>query len=71
MAYGDFKDLHRRTAYDKVLYNKAFNFAKNPEYDKYQHEFASTFASKEQQLILKTSVKCNLFLKIIFEIQTK
>ena len=55
MAYGDFKDLHRRTASDKVLYNKAFNFAKNPEYDKYQREFASMFASKEQQLILKTN----------------
>ena len=30
MAYGDFKDLKRRTASDKVLRNKAFNIAKNP-----------------------------------------
>ena len=29
MAYGDFKDLARRTASDKVLRNKAFNIAKN------------------------------------------
>ena len=29
MAYGDFKDLARRTASDKVLKNKAFNIAKN------------------------------------------
>ena len=35
MAYGDFKDLKRRTASDKVLRDKAFNFAKNPKYDGY------------------------------------
>ena len=29
MAYGDFKDLKRRTASDKVLRDKAFNIAKN------------------------------------------
>ena len=41
MAYGDFKDLPRRTASDKVLrYNKAFNIAKNPKYDGYQRDFA-------------------------------
>ena len=33
MAYGDFKDLARRTASDKVLKDKAFNIAKNPKYD--------------------------------------
>ena len=32
MAYGDFKDLARRTASDKVLRDKAFNIAKNPKY---------------------------------------
>ena len=30
MAYGDFKDLLRRIAADKVLRDKAFNIAKNP-----------------------------------------
>ena len=30
MAYGDFKNIARRTASDKVLSNKAFNIAKNP-----------------------------------------
>ena len=29
MAYGDFKDLARRKASDKVLRDKAFNIAKN------------------------------------------
>ena len=28
MAYGDFKDLTRRTASDKILRDKAFNIAK-------------------------------------------
>ena len=35
MAYGDFKDLNRRSAADKVLLDKAFNIAKNPTYDGY------------------------------------
>ena len=41
MAYGDFKDLARRTASNKVLINKAFNIAKNPKYDGYQKGLAS------------------------------
>ena len=28
MAYGDFKELTRRTSYDKILHDKAFNIAK-------------------------------------------
>ena len=35
MAYGDFKDLARRTASDKILRNKAFNIDRNPKYDGY------------------------------------
>ena len=41
MPYGDFKDLARRTASDKVLRDKAFNIAKNPKYDGYQRGLAS------------------------------
>ena len=41
MAYGDFKDLKRRTSSDKVLRAKAFNIAKNPKYDRYQRGLAS------------------------------
>ena len=40
MAYGDFKDLKRRTASDKILRDKAFNIAKNPKYDGYQRGLA-------------------------------
>ena len=29
MAYGDFKDISRRTASDKALRDKGFNIAKN------------------------------------------
>ena len=41
MAYGDFKDLNRRTAADKVLRDKAFNIAKNAKCGGYQRELAS------------------------------
>ena len=41
MAYSDFKDLARRTTSDKILYDKAFNTAKNPKYDEYQRGLAS------------------------------
>ena len=41
MAYGDFKDLKRRTASHKMLIDKAFNFAKNPKYDRYERGLAS------------------------------
>ena len=40
MANGDFKDLTRRTAYDKILHDKAFNIAKNSKYDGYQRGLA-------------------------------
>ena len=33
MVYGDFKDLPRTAASDKVLSNKAFNIAKNPKHE--------------------------------------
>ena len=36
MAYGDFKDLKRRTTSDKILRHKVFIIAKNPKYDGYQ-----------------------------------
>ena len=41
MAYGDFKDLKRRTASDKILRDKAFNIGKNPKYGGYQRGLAS------------------------------
>ena len=50
MAYGDFKDLPRRTDFDYVILNKAFNIPKNLKYDEYQGDLASMiykFSDKE------------------------
>ena len=41
MAYGDFSYLIRKTAFYKILHDKAFNFAKNPKYDSYQRGLTS------------------------------
>ena len=54
MAYGDFKDLKRRTFSVNVLRDKAFNIAKNPKYDGDQRGLASMvykfFDKKSAQL---------------------
>ena len=42
-VYGDFKDLTRRTASDKILCDNTFNIAKNLKYDGYQHGLALMF----------------------------
>ena len=41
MAYGDFKDLTKRTAADKVLRDKAFKIVSDQKYDGYQRGLAS------------------------------
>ena len=41
MAYGKSKDLIKRTQSDKVLKDKAFKIANNPNYDGYQRGLAS------------------------------
>ena len=40
-AYADHKDLINRTKSDKVLRDKAYDIASNPEYDGYQRGLAS------------------------------
>ena len=35
MTYEDFQDSSRRTASDKLLYDKAINTAKSPKCDEY------------------------------------
>ena len=66
-----FKDLPGRTASDKVFYDKAFNNAKNPKYDRYQRGLtsmiykvfykkfsgANTCATRAQSKILTTGNK--------------
>ena len=41
MAYGNLKDLAKRTASKKVLRDKAFTIARNPKYDGYEKCLAS------------------------------
>ena len=41
MAYGKYKDLERRTQSDKILKDKAFKIATNPNHDGYQRRLAS------------------------------
>ena len=61
MAYGEFKDLPGRTAFDKLLRDKAFKTAKNPKYDGYQHRLTSIF----YKLFDKKSSGCAIKSKIM------
>ena len=61
MAYGDFKDLKRRTQSDKILKDKAVAIASNPKYDGYQGELASMvykcFGKKSKGSGIKNEIK--------------
>ena len=39
----NFKDLLRRTAFEKISHNRAFHIIKHPKYDGYQRGHASFF----------------------------
>ena len=59
MAYGNFKDLVKRTVSDKVIRDKAFNIAKYPKYDRYQRRLTSMvyrFFDKKSTLLPDKSV---------------
>ena len=66
MAYGKSKDLVKRTQSDKVLKNKAFKIASNPNYDGYQRGLASTFYKffdkklKEVVLLMNQIIKWHM-----------
>ena len=63
MSYGNFKDLAKRTAADKVLRDKAFNIAKDLKYDGYQRGLASMvyrfFDRKAKGSGIKNEIKQN------------
>ena len=63
MAYGDFKDVNRRTTADKLLRDKALNTAKNPKYDGYQRGISSMvykfFDKKTSGGTVKNDIICN------------
>ena len=63
MAYGDFRDLNRRTTADELLCDKAFNIAKNPKYETYQCGLASVvykFFGKKKLLVEQLKIKSYL-----------
>ena len=62
MAYGDFKDLNRRTAADKVLRDKAYNIAEDPKYDGHQRGLASMVYKYLIKKLLVAVLKINIFL---------
>ena len=62
MAYGDFEDLNRRTAAEKVLRNKAFNTSKNPKYDGYQRRLSSMVYNFFDKKNLVKQLKIKLYL---------
>ena len=71
MPNGDFKDLLRRTASDKVFRDKKFNIIKNSKYYGYQRKLASMvyniFIKHLPELILQVvmlHVQTNLLLKV-------
>ena len=61
MACGDFKDLTRRTASDKILRDKAFNIAKNPKYDGYQRGLDSMVYTFMDKKLLVGVLKMRIF----------
>ena len=65
MAYGDFKDLTRRTASDKILRDKAFNVAKNLRYDGYQKSFASMVYKLFDKKTFLLSVPINVQVEVL------
>ena len=54
MAYGDFKDLKRRTQSDRVLKNKASEIASNPKYELWSINFLT---KNQKELVLKMKLR--------------
>ena len=75
MTYGDFKDLPRRTAYDKVLHDKTFDVVNNLKYDRYQNGLpqmedyqTEDYQKNDTNQLLENlkNRKCTHLLEIIF-----
>ena len=65
IAYGDFKDLARRTAFDKVLRDKTFYIAKNSKYGRCHRGLASmvyNFLTKSLQAVVLICMQINVLL---------
>ena len=51
MAYGDFKDLPKRIASNKVLHDSAFEIASNPDYEGYQYRLTNSWIKNLETLL--------------------
>ena len=63
MAYGDFRDLSKRTASDKVLRDKSIDIANNWKNHGYQHGLASVvsdFLLRSQQVVVSLRLQISL-----------
>ena len=63
MAYGDFKDLTRKKASDKILRDKAFNIAKNPKYEACERGLASVVYKFFIRRFLVEQLKMRIYLR--------
>ena len=55
-----FQDLTRRIASDKILRNKALNFARNPKYDECQRSLASKVYKFFDEKILAAALRIRI-----------
>ena len=62
MAYGDFKDLNRRTAADKVLHDKAFYITKNSKYEDINVDLIQWFINFLKKKLRVEQLKIKIFL---------
>ena len=69
IPYGDFKDLTRRTASDKILCDKAFNIAKTPKYDGYQRGLASMVYKFFDKKSTSLADQLNLLLEVVLKMR--
>ena len=65
IAYGDCKDLTRRTASDKILRDKAFNITNNAKYDGYQRDLASLAYKFFDKKLLVAVLKMRILKKAV------
>ena len=68
MAYGKSKDLIKRTQSDKVLQDKAFKIASNPNYDGYQ-SFINFLTKDRKEVVFPLRSQINLLMNQIINWQ--
>ena len=59
MTYGAYKDLPRRTSYDKVLQKKSLTIDSNPQHDGYQRRLASLVSKYFDKKLVKSLLHDN------------